>query len=226
MGFRIFSTIISFFLFFFLTTAHSEVMYDTQLKGEEFGMGNLLEWSTAMENNSQMFIIEKSEDGVNYENAGFVNAMGNSDIGKSYRYLDVGITKEKTFYRLKQLDLDGRSSYSHTIVIPREVANMFFVVTMNSTEVEKLFEVTVDVLKEGALEYSLASQNGEILETGTQNMVNGLNDLAFSLDAAVEGIYQLHLRLGEEIEVLTFQKVPDGLERKLNAQKKPKPGNG
>ena len=54
-------------LFFFaITKVNAEVEYSTPLHGKEFKMGNRVEWKTAYEQNTKMFILEKSDDAVSY----------------------------------------------------------------------------------------------------------------------------------------------------------------
>ena len=53
---------------FILTTffAKADVEYSTPLHGKEFKMGNRIEWKTAYEMDTKMFIVEKSDDGINF----------------------------------------------------------------------------------------------------------------------------------------------------------------
>jgi len=76
----------------------------------------LLYWSTAFESNSSEFQVEKSTDGIIFNKIGRVPASGNSSYTKNYNYTDNNITGVN-YYRLKMVDLDGRSEYSKIIVI-------------------------------------------------------------------------------------------------------------
>jgi hypothetical protein len=67
-----------------------------------------LNWSTASESNSKNFEIEKSFDGVNFVSIGSVAAAGNSTVVTSYIFTDPEILSQKSLYRLKQVDLDGK----------------------------------------------------------------------------------------------------------------------
>ena len=71
-----------------------------------------LQWFTNMEQNSQSFIIERSADGKNFTAIGSVRAAGNSNSRKAYSYDDAAPLKGNNYYRLKQVDLDGKSAYS------------------------------------------------------------------------------------------------------------------
>lgn len=75
-----------------------------------------LKWQTASESNNDYFDIERSNNGINFHSIGKVKGAGTSGITKNYSFID------KTFnyinhYRLKQVDLDGRFSYSKILFV-------------------------------------------------------------------------------------------------------------
>jgi hypothetical protein len=72
-------------------------------------------WSTASESNNRGFEIERSTTGNNWTRIGFVPGVGNSQILQKYTYTDKGLSNGRYFYRLKQVDLDGRFSYSRVL---------------------------------------------------------------------------------------------------------------
>ncbi|HVX48864.1 MAG TPA: M36 family metallopeptidase, partial [Chitinophagaceae bacterium] len=72
----------------------------------------LLEWETLQEINAGRFIIERGSDGVNFDEIGSVNAIGNSAKGANYSFTDVSPLQGINYYRLKQVDRDGSFDYS------------------------------------------------------------------------------------------------------------------
>jgi len=99
------------------TYTYAVVVYSTPLKGQELEMGNLLQWETSYEANTDIFIVEKSTDGITFKNIGSIDASGDTNDEKSYRYLDISLGMTKSFYRLKVVDQDGTSSYSQVTTI-------------------------------------------------------------------------------------------------------------
>ena len=76
-----------------------------------------LTWATSTESNNSYFTIEKSKDGVNFESAGTVGTKalnGNSSVQLNYVAYDPNPYAGLSYYRLKQTDLDGNSTYSAT----------------------------------------------------------------------------------------------------------------
>lgn len=74
--------------------------------------GNLLNWATAAEINNSHFIIERSEDGVHFETIGTIAGAGNSNAVLEYSYTDLTYTSQVNYYRIRQVDFDGKSTTS------------------------------------------------------------------------------------------------------------------
>lgn len=80
--------------------------------------GNVkLNWLTAMELNNSYFEVEMSTDAIRFIPVGKLASKGNSNIPVSYDYLHVQPRAGKLYYRIKQVDVDGKSSYSKVIQI-------------------------------------------------------------------------------------------------------------
>ena len=205
--------------------AMADVVYSTPLLGYEQQIGNMLEWSTALENNSQMFIVEKSIDGVEYENIGIVNAAGESEQERGYRFLDINATKDKAFYRLRQMDSDGTESFSQTILLKRNFANQFMVVAMSNTTTNKNFDITLDAVIEGVMDYEVRTLKDELVMNGQLALEYGLNDLTINLEDEQVGAYKIHLILDQEEESLLIRKADFDTQIKENVASK-KPANG
>jgi Secretion system C-terminal sorting domain len=71
-----------------------------------------LQWTTATEQNSKDFVIERSQDGVNWSSIGQVAAAGNSQESLQYNYVDQTPMTGANYYRLQEVAEDGSSVYS------------------------------------------------------------------------------------------------------------------
>jgi hypothetical protein len=76
-----------------------------------------LDWSTSSETNNHHFEIEKSTDGINFTSIGRIDATGNGNAVARYSFTDAETISRNTFYRLKQMDIDGNSKYLGTKLI-------------------------------------------------------------------------------------------------------------
>ncbi len=93
----------------------------SKFSGEIIGEAVYLYWSTESELNNDRFEIQRSSDGMEFEVIGIVKGNGTIKIKSEYYFEDLNFKRGKNYYRLKQIDLDGASSLSKTIVL--EYAN-------------------------------------------------------------------------------------------------------
>ena len=75
-----------------------------------------LDWKTAQEIDNKGFYVErKKENEINFTQLHFVKSAapnGNSSLPLNYSHVDANDFRGKTYYRLKQEDLDGKFMYS------------------------------------------------------------------------------------------------------------------
>lgn len=69
-------------------------------------------WSTASEINNSYFIVERSKDGVYWNDILEVEGAGNSSTIITYQDIDYEPLLGVSYYRLRQVDFDGNFSYS------------------------------------------------------------------------------------------------------------------
>ncbi len=74
------------------------------------GCKTLLSWSTAMEENNDHFEIERSTDGRSFSTIGKVQATGSSMEAREYSFIDEYPVSGMNYYRIAQVDADGRRS--------------------------------------------------------------------------------------------------------------------
>ena len=70
------------------------------------------EWSTATEINNNYFSVQRSQDGINFEQIGTVQGAGNSSATLNYVFYDERPYSQVSYYRLKQVDFNNEFSYS------------------------------------------------------------------------------------------------------------------
>ena len=76
-----------------------------------------LYWVTATEINNDFFTLEKSGDGITFEELAIIEGAGNSSETRHYSYIDPMPYDEITYYKLKQTDYDGTFEYSDIISV-------------------------------------------------------------------------------------------------------------
>ncbi|MFT6355206.1 MAG: hypothetical protein ACJAXD_002201, partial [Cryomorphaceae bacterium] len=118
-----------------------------------------LNWITATEINNDYFNVERSADGINFNSIGKVDGAGNSSQILDYAVVDDTPLNGISYYRLRQTDYDGKSSYSELEVVefnsmigfnfkiyPNPNNGEGFSVKINKSKSFKLFVVMYDML--------------------------------------------------------------------------------
>lgn len=152
------------------------------------GKSARLDWVTQTESNNRHFEIQRSLDGRNFTTLGIVQGAGTSNAIRHYNFEDAqaGNIAGYLHYRLKQLDYDGRFSYSNVVLLKNENHGIFTIYPnpVRGTMFVKLMDAASD-----AKRYQLFNSVGQVIKHGS---VSG--DL-FSVDAAglPAGTYLLRL---------------------------------
>jgi hypothetical protein len=82
--------------------------------------GNEVVWSTSSEQNTSHFEVEYSDDAVQfYKVSKNIPAAGNSSTAQYYKFLHESEMKPWLYYRVKQVDLDGKIDYSKIVIAKR-----------------------------------------------------------------------------------------------------------
>jgi hypothetical protein len=113
-----------------------ELLY---FKGKTAENGNYLEWVTASELNSEKFEIQRSQDGLLFEKIAEVKSAGTTRIKTHYNFLDYQINAERLYYRLKQIDFDGKYSFSAIISLTNSFAENTFSFFPNPSNNGKIY---------------------------------------------------------------------------------------
>lgn len=85
------------------------ILFEARIEDDEFVV---LNWTTAMELNNRGFEVLRSNSGTDWEVLGFVSGAGNSTSLLHYSFRDYSPLYGKTYYQLRQLDMNGDISYS------------------------------------------------------------------------------------------------------------------
>ena len=76
-----------------------------------------LNWTTTMESNNKGFEVQRSTDESSWKVLGFVAGAGTTQTKHDYQYLDQNLTAGTYYYRLRQVDFDGKSQFSKIVPV-------------------------------------------------------------------------------------------------------------
>jgi len=91
-------------------------------------------WSTATETNNDYFVVEKSKNGIDFEQLSTVKGAGNSINTIEYADVDYNSYQGISYYRLKQVDFSGKFSYSKIATVNFNLTSSSMTVFPNPTD--------------------------------------------------------------------------------------------
>lgn len=150
-----------------------------------------LDWVTAQEIDNEKFIVQKSENGLDWSPIGEVLGVGNSDDDVYYTFTDKDPDVGVNYYRLKQVDFDGTSALSEEIPVEFMSTHLL---TFNTFPNPATSTISVAGLEEseGPIWYKLSDINGRVLLNGPFNNEIGM----INVEEVSKGTYFLEIQSG------------------------------
>lgn len=179
--------------------------------GEKTGTRNLLKWSTSTEQNNLGFEIQYSSNGTDFANLSFVNskaANGNSASVLNYDFSDANNFNTNAFYRLKQIDKDGKSSYSNVVFLKGSKNNRLSLSTLYPNPAHNSLNLTLDAQVEDNVNIEVRDIAGKIVLRQPSSVVIGENKLPLNVASLPGGSYFIKAisKNGETTSVSKFVK--------------------
>jgi len=151
----------------------------------------ILKWETLLEINNKGFEIQKSNDGINWVNIGFVNGHGNSSVEINYQFTDANPYAGNNEYRLCKVDLDGNQTFSSIENINFQ-SNSYYTISNNPGRGVYQISMLAEAEK---LEMTVFDISGKMIYRKITNIGNQTLDISNS----AAGVYWLRMKKGNNL---------------------------
>ncbi len=160
-----------------------------------------LTWKTAFENNNDHFEIETSKDGISFYKIGTVRSLGNSASVQSYTFRDNLPANGLNYYKLKQVDIDGRSTYSRSIVISFDGNGKLLTVYPNPAK--EILTISFSSPQKNVMVH-IFNMEGKLIRKEFLGSVQ--RNSALYVKYLIPGTYLLEFIIGDEKKAIKFIK--------------------
>ncbi len=152
----------------------------------------ILNWKTENETNSKGFSIERSEDNsVTFLPVGTMASDTSNSVEKNYKETDLNNYAGTSFYRVKQIDLDGNFTYSNTIAVTGY--NLQQKISLSPNPADNYTLINCYATTNGKSIIHILSANGQKLNEIPWTLIAGGNTLNLSLAKYASGFYYVQL---------------------------------
>ena len=155
----------------------------------------LLNWATASEETNSHFEVERSIDGENFTQIGEVTGSGDSKERIDYDYFDYEVPQgiATFYYRLKQVDYDGKYEYSKTVAALGSSLEPLEIIVRGNPFREEM-TVTLSSTNDESMQIRILDLQGRELYASSHQVYQGMNDLdVTNLGHLMAGTYLLNL---------------------------------
>lgn len=150
----------------------------------------LIQWSTATEKNVDYFVIQSSNDGINWGEVKKTKAIGNSSVKNSYA-VNERIKDEITYYKLTSVDLNGDETTYPVISNQCFIDYSNWNIYPNPTENEITIQVSSEQnYQEVVLIYDL---QGKVVLENEVSLGKGMTNLFVNISTLAKGMYTVKL---------------------------------
>ncbi|MDX5397046.1 MAG: T9SS type A sorting domain-containing protein, partial [Hymenobacteraceae bacterium] len=150
-----------------------------------------LNWSTASEINNKHFVVERSQNGKEFVAVGTVKGNGTINQAHTYSFTDQEPLKGQSYYRLKQVDTDGKFEYSRVAAVKfmSEYSSLQVYPNPAKQEVNLSFEAK----ENQQVQLQVLNMQGQQVIQLPFEATAGANELKLQLENLTPGMYLINV---------------------------------
>lgn len=150
-----------------------------------------LHWSTASERNNSFFTIERSANGIDFTELKKVNTVGNSNGMTDYHETDENPLTGISYYRIRQTDGDGRSTFTNIVAVSKEIE--LLEMTASPVPATDYLKIAYNSSNENTFRLNVYNLSGQLIHDEVIESKKGYNQTFIDVAQYEKGIYYLNI---------------------------------
>jgi hypothetical protein len=144
----------------------------------------VLNWVTANEYQLNRFEVERSANGLTFNEIGSVRATGSIGGNQNYSFTDLNpMTAAVNYYRLKMIDNDGKFRFSNVVAVRSDQSEKFIINKIKPNPFINEINIQVVMQQNNKLRFDLVDIMGRIVLTKEYKVSAGENNIILNTTA-------------------------------------------
>lgn len=152
---------------------------------------SIVSWQTASEHNSATFIIERSVEGIKWEAITTIEAAGYSNSTIDYTYEDVESMRFVGYYRLTQVDKDGKQKVYDPIYTNCSKSENEVELYPNPAQDD--LTISLSTKESTKVQIEFVNANGFLVKSESHDAYAGVNHFKHNVEQLLSGIYYVKI---------------------------------
>jgi hypothetical protein len=160
--------------------------------GKKVANINMLSWTTLTEINNAGFELQKSIDGREFTKLAYIDSKAKNGVSNTKLVYDFNDNKPfltNNYYRLKQLDRNGKFKYSNVILIANNKVDKFDILSVYPNPVVNNLNVIVNATKDQSINILITDIVGKTVLKYAKLATKGENIVSINTQALAAGTY-------------------------------------
>jgi uncharacterized protein len=167
------------------TLAANFTAFDAKLSGEHVNIN----WTAAAINNHDYFTIERSTDGINFQEIGRLEDDLDGITERSFVYTDNNLPNGATvlYYRIRQCDKDGECKYTNIKLVKLKGDSQ--IMSVYPQPAQDNLTISYRSITDGPGAITVTDMSGKIVLSEGRNLVRGVQSIVINTSLLTSGAY-------------------------------------
>lgn len=168
----------------------------SRLSASQISGSNKLAWSTLTEIGNKGFEIQRSSDGQFFTKLNFIESVapfGNSSKPIAYEYIDNNPLEKSNYYRLKQIDQNGKSTFSNIALLNRALDKEKGIIINYPNPVKNSLSLQLAASKQGNNVITVTNISGMVVLQQAILATGSLQNFNLNVSSLPRGTYIVKL---------------------------------
>lgn len=154
----------------------------------------VLSWSTSSEDGNDYFAVEQSSNGRDFREIGQVAGSGWSSVDQAYSFIQENVRPGIQYYRLRQVDFNGRYEYSPIVSVEINKNGAVFLVYPTNARNEVHIDIPENTGSDATIQ--IFDANGNVIYN--EQVGGGKGTITIDVDGFTPGAYFIRFRNGNQ----------------------------